>query len=357
MSRHAPVFSLALSLPLLLGTALLAACQGGLGKDFECKRPAGSPVERGFVGNAGEDGCVADDACVSEPGDDGGTCVRGAQCVLDGLNAGTGVSKDCDADQVCAVPDGSWYGYCEALEPAMDDIGGTLTCDDPLTQPLTVAAGEVVEFFALFSPPADPDAGASASMRIEDSAGPIIADGSLLAEDGTANSRALGLELRHSFQQAASLSWIFSVEECNPTPFAASYTRVSGPVVNGSTAAAMPLSFGETVTGVLGCFDQNGSGGTLNLGHYYALQAVAGDTLNIELTSETWAGSGLTGWISLALITEAGPVMDGAEPVATDTYDSSDVTLSYTVGSAGVYYIQLVSDESYCSVARYTLSY
>lgn len=349
MSPHAAPLPLALF-------ALLSACQGGLGKDYECKRPAGSPVERGFVGDAGQDGCVADDACVSEPGDEGGTCVRGAQCVLDGLSSGVGVSKDCDIDEVCEVASGAWYGFCEPLEPAMDDIGGTLTCDE-LTQPLDVAAGEVVEFFALFSPPDDPDAGASASMRIEDSAGPIIADGVALGERGTANGRALGLELRHSFQQAASLSWIFSVEECNPTRFAASYTRVAGPVVNGSAAAAMPLSFDESVTGLLGCFDENGVGGTLNLPHYYALQAEAGDTLDIALTSETWSGSGLTGWILLSLQDASGPVMDGAEPVVIDTFESSDVNLSYSVKKAGVYYLKLEQDPTYCDVARYTLQY
>lgn len=342
-------------IPLLL---ILGACDGGvLGKDYECERPAGSPADRGFVGDAGDDGCVADDACVSEPGDEGGTCVRGAECVLDGLSSGTGFSKDCIEGYVCVVPDGTFYGNCAALDPPTDDIGGTVDCNLPIERDLEVAAGEVLELFALFSPPEDPDAGVRATMRIEDSTGPIVLDGEILGDEGTVDDRALGLELRHSFQQSTTLTFVFEVDECNATELAASVTPVWGAIANGAVATAMPLAQDEAVTSVIGCFDQTGSGAEVHLAHYYALHANAGDVLDLTLSAETWGGSGLTGWIYLTLEDASGPVLDGGEAVGIDTYETSDVALSYTVKKAGGYFLKVEQDTTYCDVARYTVSY
>lgn len=346
-------------LSLLPWMFALAACHGGgLGKDYECERPAGAPTDRGYVGDAGEDGCVADNACVSEPGDEGGTCVRGAQCVLDGLSTGAGFSKDCASGEVCVVEGDVIWGVCESLEEATDDIGGTLDCEQPYTHELNVEAGEVVEFFALFSPPADPDAGVTVSTLLEDGTGPLVSGEDVLGEDLAVGSRTESYELRHSFQSAATLEWVFEVDSCNTTDFSAAYTRVSGPVVNGSRATAMPLASGESVSGLLGCFDQTGAGSDVHLMHYYALLATRGQTLHLSLVAENWLGGGLTGWLYLWLYDDSGPVLDDAgDPVGVSTYESSDVTLDYKVAKAGDYYLVLDQDPTWCDVARYTISY
>lgn len=348
-SRLVPV------VPLL--TLTLSACPGD-GKDYECDRPSGSPVERGFVGDAGADGCDGDMACASEPGAGGGSCVEAAtaQCVLDGLGAGTGTSKDCAEDEVCVVPDGDWYGTCAAWTETVADFSGTVTCEAPLSSTLEVQQGELLSF-SLVSGPTDSELfGANVWWEIADQDGTMNYNGNPIGEFGVATTETVTMDRAHLFQADATLTWTTGVDQCQNTPFEAEYTRVYGPQLQISEAAAMPLAKGETATGTLSCVQTAGDGSIQDSIHYYILDGEAGDVLDLRIEAHH-AFDDSDRWLGVTLGTADGYGSEAGVSGFVDSYFEGVGEASYELPFSGTFYLRVIADWTSCDQAHYTLSY
>lgn len=345
---------------LTLSTLLtLTACPGGSSKDYACERAAGSPTDRGYLGEVGADGCEAGFTCASEPGEGGGDCLEEtvAQCVLDGLGEGAGVSKDCAEDEVCVVGAGAWYGLCEGWAEQGEEISGAVSCDSSAAEPLSVQQGEVMSFNLTFDVPEDDTISVTAGADFLDADGTLIHNGNPLGLSSYVLEDPVSLDLTWSWQDDAELSWSFWALECNTVPFTASYARHTGPVTHIDTAAAMPLAQGEAASAVLGCHYEGGDGATRHVAHLYALEAAAGDVLSLSLSVEGFDGDTAALTTVTLLDASGAEVIESGNPVTIDTWASPTPSRDVTVPEAGLYYLSVDAAASECAPTRYAVGH